>query len=52
MNEAEIRADERRRICREEGCKPVESTRLNQVNREFRCNRCGETRTKPREVSS
>lgn len=50
LSEAEIRANERRRICREEGCKLVESTRMGEVDRELQCVRCGETRTKPPEV--
>lgn len=48
-SQMEIEQEVRRQICKEEGCKPVESTRLGEADREFRCARCGETRTKPRD---
>lgn len=46
----EIEQQVRVEICRVEGCKLIENTALGQLERTFRCTRCGETRTKPREV--
>ena len=47
----EIEQQVRVKICREEGCKLIENTGLGEVERSFRCNRCGESRTKPQEES-
>lgn len=48
MSEAEIRADERRRICKQEGHNPVETTTLGELDLSFNCCRCGHTWTEPR----
>lgn len=47
MSEAEIRADERRKICRAEGHLEVERTSLGDVDRQVQCGRCGERWTEP-----
>ena len=48
MNEAEIRADERRKVCREEGHNPVETTGLGELDLSFNCCRCGHNWSEPR----
>lgn len=39
----------RRQVCLEEGCNLIENTGLGELERSFRCSRCGETRKQPRE---
>lgn len=45
MNEVEIRAAERRKVCREEGHRELDATQLGDVDRRVQCGRCGESWT-------
>lgn len=46
--EEEIRADERRQVCKEEGHNQIETTPLGAVDEHLRCRRCGARWTRPR----